>query len=216
MRTALTLTIATLLSATATPTGRAEPITFMFSGEVFQVFDPSNLLDGNVTAGMPFSVLYTFESTTLDVDPQARLGRYTGAIVSVSGDIGGIPFHGPTSSSNTIVVVNGDVFAEPDSYLSVTQVAFLTENLPFSIFLDDFDAMAFVDDFLPVVPPDLILFEHADFAIGHEGIVAIAGPIVQLTPEPGTLALLVFVATALTLRRWRGQAVSPAVQEDRS
>jgi len=64
MRTALTLTMATLLSATAVREVVGDPVTFIFAGEISVVDDENDLLGGAVSVGTPFSGLYTFGNTS--------------------------------------------------------------------------------------------------------------------------------------------------------
>jgi len=201
MRNMLALTIATFVSAIAAPTGLAEPITFMFSGEVQQVFDPDGLLTGTVTIGTPFFGQYTFESSTPDIDARPRFGIYTNAILSVSGAVGGLPFGGPSSASNTISIHDGGLLIAPDDYHLTTRVTVLSEILPFAVFWRDSDGLLYSTDALPLVPPDLALLEHADVTIGDERLFYVSGPIQQITPEPGALALMVISGVVITLRQ---------------
>ncbi|UCC28835.1 MAG: PEP-CTERM sorting domain-containing protein [Phycisphaerales bacterium] len=193
------------------------PATFEFAGEITYVADDDGLLGGAVAVGSPFSGLYTFESTTPDSDlDEPRRGLYADTISFVSGEIAGIPFLGPLAPTD-FVDVRDFPNTSFDHYLVYAEVELLSTALDFKLRLGDQSGTAFQSDSLPLVPPDLALFDSTRFAVfdGSETIpLRVEGYVTWLVPEPGTVVLLAF-ATLIILRRKKSGTQYPARQTER-
>ncbi len=124
----------------------ASVVRFTFTGTVDQVSSP---IPVQVQVGEPFSISYTFETTTPDIEPSPGFGVYLGALIDVEGQIGSMPI---------IFTMGGieirDNSALGDVYSALTGAA--TSELSF--YLADWQSVAFTDDSLPQTL-DLALFE---------------------------------------------------------
>ncbi|MGB2984276.1 MAG: PEP-CTERM sorting domain-containing protein [Phycisphaerae bacterium] len=183
-------------------TVRASPVTFEFVGEITSVRDDDNLLGGAVTAGSPFSALYTFESSTEPTTPGG--GLYNGAITAVSGHVGEIPFLGPVGSSNSILILDDTPSGGFDNYSSFVGVELLGETLGFRVNLRDSTGNIFTSNSLPLFPPALEFLDpdSTGFRLGNSSEdLELVGDITALVPEPATLLLLGFGALGVTRRR---------------
>jgi len=145
--------------------GEPQPITFNIGGVVTDVFDENNLLGGAIVPGDPWSAQYTFSADALDVLPGNPLvGIYNYDDINLIID----PLHfsnaPPLNDFDGIVIVGNDVGT--DEYgiqdLSLNQQAgppIPDDDIFFQVLIDDLDLTAFVDDSLPLTPPDISDFE---------------------------------------------------------
>ncbi len=211
-----------LVIAIAFSAGQAvsEPIRVNFEGIVNEIIDVEGLLDQSVKIGTTFSGYYVFDSERSDLDgrsdrgeygwyswmgPQATEGFDFRVVVGSYGFI--LSAHDPGAG---ILVYNDLLYGWPDTLpvvdgysvgISITQfrgpsIPFLTPSgngLANLILRTTTNLSAFTSDSLPLVPPDLDLFETNTFFVTNgssQSQVAIRGPITSLTrapvPEPDT------------------------------
>ncbi len=183
----------------------AYPITFYFSGVIDAVNDPEGVLDGIVRTGRSFSGSYTFDSTMADLRPSDPiLGIYgpPGPLIFFNIDMLQVTV---TADNSRIAVSNSQRWG--DSYGPAAIVPFPLGELTvleIGLTFHDTDGMAFAGDELPLQAPDLEVFETARlWAHGRrQGAqdFSIEGTVTTLTPEPGSLLLLV-LGFALPARR---------------
>ncbi len=115
----------------------ASVIRFTFTGTVTEVSSPVSV---PVKVGNPFTVSYTFETTTPDVEPDPNFGTYLGALINVEGQIGSLP----------IVFSLGNIEIRNDSALGdvyVAEAGAATSELV--VYLADWESGAFQSDDLP-------------------------------------------------------------------
>jgi len=193
---------------------RAGPVTWEFAGEVTRAFDPRTLLGGAVEVGSPIAGTVTFESTTPDGDPSPTRGWYGNAVTDVDATMQGLAIAGPRKQdwgggSNSITVDNG-IGSFPDAIEIFTAVDVLGHDyFMFRMRLSDANGKVFVNDALPMSPPDL---EHVrtDFSI-IDPSETIFGELridvnltqLRLVPEPSAIILLGLCASACVQRRRR-------------
>jgi len=190
---------------------RGGPVTWEFVGEVTRVFDPDNLLDGEVVIGNPMEGTFTFESTTSDGNPSPTIGSYHNAVTGVDATVGVHSLEGPTvpnwNKINSIAVYDG-TGPFPDAFDVFTAVDFLgQEFFIWRMLLSDANGNLFVTDALPMSPPDLELVqthfsiidptETIDVELGIDGNLTL----LRLVPEPSAITLLSLGALACTRRR---------------
>lgn len=177
-------------------------VTWEFTGEITSVKDTSGLLGGAVVVGTPFSGSFTFESTTFDSNAALDVGWYANANTDISGFLGGLGFSGPGLGTNAVSVTNGAAGSGPDRLDSFGSVDLIADGLTFWLSLIDSSGTAFVNDDLPVAPPDLNSFDSATIRfLRQTGDIDLLGEITSLTPDPSTLSLLVFGSLAALRRR---------------
>lgn len=169
------------LTACNLPGDACAVVRFEFTGSVNSVVDPNGLLDGSVAAGVPVTGHYVFDPQTPDSDPTfSDYGRYLQERDNLlSFRVGNYEFF----SGYEITVVNNREFSpgefldayivqKSDSpsrfYRVVTRneqvVVGYSVNL-LALLLDDFDAVVFNSDRLPLLPPNLSEFELRDLQI---------------------------------------------------
>lgn len=191
--------------------GTAEPITFNYTGEISAV-DPSaapSLGPLGVMEGEPFTLSYTFESTTSDIDP-SPFARYDFGILNVEFSVGDYTIVNdmPYSDNRMTVIPGGMLYSvwidaadNPALGLDPQLEFYLNFSAPFEFLL--------VGEALPTTPPDPSLFEFAFVDIRENydppGVglttIYITGDITAV-PEPAPIALvLLAVASLLYLRR---------------
>ncbi|MBI4717716.1 MAG: hypothetical protein HY763_07935 [Planctomycetes bacterium] len=187
---------------------RGSPITWTFGGEITYVSDDLDLLGGQVSAGTPYSSLFTFASDTPDSLPNdPTLGLYADALLSIRGNVGPVQFTGPFGSTNEIRVRNDS----DDSLRLRGGVSFVGSGQVFQVFmaLGSADGQPFTTDGLPFFPPNLGDFYSYAFRIfdpTQTVPLSLIGRLDFLVPEPATLVigLIGVVATVMgPLRRRR-------------
>ncbi len=174
-------------------------VTWEFAGVITTVYDPHDLMGGAVTVGTPFSGLYTFESTTPDTNPREYHGVYP-AITEFSGLVGPFAFLGPIGPNSIIVGLPSSSLSSA-GYGTNVGIEFLGQPADAFLSLTDDSGTAFLTDALPVIPPDLDLFDRVGFDItARSKDFFVEGELTLLVPEPGTLVLLAFGAFLGTRR----------------
>lgn len=186
----------------------AGPVTFQFTGMVTRVSDPLNLLDGGVEVGSRLVGSYTFESTTLDSEPDLTLGLYNDAVVAISGMLGGVPIDGPiVDRDNRIRIDNGMHQFTIDAYTLSAGITLAGQLLDFGFYISDLQGIALSTDALPLSAPPIELFEGTRvFGIADtlEVIpIVIEGEITGIVPEPATLVLVLIGAGYLSIARYK-------------
>ncbi|MFQ5494693.1 MAG: PEP-CTERM sorting domain-containing protein, partial [Phycisphaerae bacterium] len=188
-----------LCLAVLTPAA-ASPVTWSFAGRITRVQDDDNLLQGAIGIGTPFFGQYTFESATPDAFPaNARLGRYIGALLGVSGRIGELDFFEVPESLSFINVIDDDPI---DNHVVSGSTGFLGTTVSFVTSFSDSGGTLISDDSLLLVPPRFDLIGSTGFRIQNpsQRLVLIGG-LTSLVPEPGSLVLLMAGCTVLALQR---------------
>ncbi len=175
------------------------PVTWEFTGQLTSVRDVDGSLEGVFNVGMPFSGEYTFESTTPDSFPDAPdRGLYEGAVTSVSGAVGNVPFFELPTFTGRIRV--SDTLGA-DGYRVDAATEFLGAPVSFSLSLGDSTGNVFSDDSLPLAPPQFNAFDSSSFVVELEPDGdALIGELTALVPDPGTLLLMV-VSVLFVIRR---------------
>jgi hypothetical protein len=169
--------IAALLCAAAVEV-RADIVSFGFSGVISTFYNPSNALPGNISVGMPFSGVLTYDTSAVylggDLDPgDPAVGDYyfntNGGFwlqVSVAGHTFASVQPGPGQSFASIAVHNYDGIDDTFSADASTPTIRLDgAPLPgtynssgFEFYLFDNSGTACTNDALPTVPPQLAAF----------------------------------------------------------
>lgn len=175
-------------------TVRGGPVTWQFTGEITRVSDPLNLLGGGVEVGSPFSGSYTFESSIPDSQPDPRQGIYNGAVVDVSGIVGVVPFSGPHASRvNRFRIDDATGGFERDHYALQVGITFVGQTLDFELFMVGGHTSALLNDALPILPPDLNLFEFRGLGISdtlEQVPILIDATLTSVVPEPTMIVML--------------------------
>ncbi len=130
---------------------QASVVRFTFTGTVTEVSSPVVV---PVKVGNPFTVSYTFETTTPDVEPDPNFGTYLGALISVEGQIGSLPI---VFSLGNIEIRNDSALG--DVYIAETGAA--TSEL--LVYLNDWESGAFQNDDLAETL-EIPLFESRSIA----------------------------------------------------
>jgi hypothetical protein len=182
------------------PTAQAAPITFGFTGIVQSVVPA---LSSTFHPGDAFSGSYTFESTTPDTDSSAGLGLYANAITDLTFTIAAYTGGADCSSGPCDITVQDGLggCAFPDCYIvTINPTGPSVDGVQptyFSFGLLDYSGLAFTNDALPLLPPDisrfstLFVINFDDFAFGVEGqLTSLTLEPVASVPEPATFLLL--------------------------
>jgi PEP-CTERM motif-containing protein len=195
-----------IVSVLSHTSAEASPITWLLEGTVFT----TGGLPG-IAVGDPASMLLTFESSTPDSDPSPDCGLYLGANMSANSTFGSQTFVandglGIEVSRGTGSVVNCGIM--PGNNAGYT---FRVGQAPYLIaFFEDGLPVFVPSDALPLVPPNIDLFDSGIrmapiFSIGAGG-----GPIAHLNsaravPEPATALLVGSGLMAAAIRRRRSK-----------
>jgi len=212
------LTLTMVLGMVSVPAlgGSVDLVTFAYTGIVTSIVDTTSALDTSIFNGQSFSGSYTFDPTTLDMDSSSEFGRYEWRNNFVMGFtaeffIGNYAFGlSPSDPSGAILVKDDGPFGPPanqtveDLYQASGQL--IQTSGPFfplpggnpqgtwTIGLNNqTDLSVITSDALPIVPPDINLFETNTFSFqNNTGEIVIRGFLTDLkpVPEPGTLSLL--------------------------
>ncbi len=187
----------------------AAPLTFTFSGTLFQV---DGTPPAGIEAGAPFTVTYTFDSSATDAafDPAYGLYYSVGAPYGLTVDVGGTTVF---SSDNVRITVGDASFPTSEDTYDVYSAGGLTQV---QLHLSDVSETAFSSDDLPLSPPpladfDFIGFHYAEYLSLTPGILSFSahGATESFTesaavPAPGTIALLsIGLAGAAAWRRYK-------------
>jgi hypothetical protein len=178
-------------------------VTWEFAGNLTRVDDNAGLFGGSVSIGDPFSGSYTFDSETPDSDPGSiTRGLYENAVSGASGNFGAASYSFVSGADNVIEVLDFPGIGVR-SYRALFSVEILGEQLDLSLYFQDPTGAVFLDDSLPVSPPDLEPLDLAKIELfdGSERLdVTIVGQFTTVIPEPATVVLLA-VGALLTVRR---------------
>jgi len=196
-------------------TSHADLITFEFSGTVEGVsFDNGTPTEFGV--GDTLSGTFTFNSLDSDSNASATHGYYLGSIVSAEILLGSFSASG--SSSGNILVIDSTSDTYSAEQISPAGSSVLGQELyDFTLAMTDTTATAFVNDTLPLSPPDIADFgdrtlrlDFADSSFGNFGTVAASLDSFTVTsvPEPTSLALVAIgVPFVLIRRRFRANGI---------
>jgi hypothetical protein len=166
----------------------AEPVTFMFGGEVTNVTDTLLPPFQDTQIGDVFELTYTFESTAPDMEADPMTGSYA-AITEFTVKLGDAEAtYMPTPPFDLI-----SVFVDTNRY------GILPGAPPIGVIaVVDFEPGALKDDSLPLsLPWEERTFTSFGFAAGGSA----EGTLTSWVPEPATLSLLVLVAPLVFRRR---------------
>ncbi len=170
-------------------TAHAAIRTFTVTGTVNQITDSKNQLEGAVDVGQLFSTAYSFDSATADLFPaDSTFGRY--------------PLTPPLTMSAGGLSLNSPA---PAAYIDVSKTSYAVfghfTSTPYEI--HEFDLVlssgvpnALPNDQLPLAPPNPSLyglryfFFHGNLA-GQTEQFLVGGTITSITPEPGSLVLII-------------------------
>lgn len=190
----------------ATGAAHAAPVTYQFGGTLTLV-DPA--LSAEIFNGTLFQGSFTFDSATVDSDPNPTRGVYApGPAFSLV--VGGLSYSRNSGSPGSVMVEN-EFFPSVDRF-SVSAGNNITgpQILGYAatgifLFLDDYSGTALNSDGLLLSPPNLGDFDIARFQMGFRGfrddlfmqLAQIAGSLTYLReeritniPEPASLALV--------------------------
>jgi len=183
----------------------AASITFNFTGVVTNV--GSQLGTTTFSNGQTLSGSYTFNSSTVDSNTGATIGRYNGTVSNLGVNIG---LYNATlgAGTNFIRVVDHPVLPATahtnDSYTMQAPVAGPTVNghtpRSFAIELVDPTRTAFSNDHLPTTPPSLASFATHTFRLVFNG-GSVIGTLNSLTASavPLPAAVILFGAGLIAL-----------------
>lgn len=196
----------------------AGPITFTFSGTIDGVEFDNPIPEFGVGNG--FTLVITFESTTVDSNGSATTGVYD-AITDIQLTIG---TYTATAGSGVITVFNddsavGDAFQVRTTSLAGPDIDGLPLNasqLQLIDLRDEFET-AFASDALPLAPFSMLPFQVTDFTLLRlrfgpaENSTFVTGQVRKLrgpasVPEPASICLFGVAATGLIVARRRRRA----------
>jgi hypothetical protein len=179
----------------------AAPLTFQFTGTVDGMLDPAARPApwDAIAIGDPWTLTYTFETTTPDTQSSPNLGTYDGAILSYSLIVGPV-------SRNTLSF--GEIYIydeEPGDFDQYELHIFPPGSNPIYLFqLDDSSGNSWSTDALPT-NLNLGGFDSAmDLRIaGNGGSWNIRGPVQSFAviPEPSVTFALLTVLTRVAIGR---------------
>jgi hypothetical protein len=183
-------------------TSRADAylVTIYIEAEVDSVGDSGNYLEGKINVGDTITGYYTYESTTVDIEPSIYIGRYEhySSPYGINLTAGGFVFKTDPDNVNFIVsVVNAGGTYTSDDFVAVSNN---NVNLPqgtvvekISWNLSDSTGTALSSDALPTTPPVLSdwQFNVLNISGGEKGYsFGIWGHVTSAVPEPTTILLL--------------------------
>jgi hypothetical protein len=172
----------------------ASPITWSLTGTV-----SSSSVSG-ISVGDPASMLLTFDSSAIDVEPSPSCGLYVGAILSATANFGSQAFTAGPGGGIEVSDGSGAVAAcgiTPGNVSAYTYRAFSTVSL-----IAFFENGLVPSDALLLAPPPLALFDSGLRVILPSGGTAIAEiQAARVIPEPGTLVLIGLGLAGSTMRR---------------
>ena len=188
-------------------------ITFEFGGQVTSITDASNFLQGRIVVGQAYSARYTFDSQAPDIVPyDLRVGEYYCVDSSFQMIFGSQAVTVPRTAIGVADNTFGDSYGL--SAIGVVPGAFPITELDLS--LEERTGTVFVDDSLPLRPPDLTRFTTRLFSFYGDPTpttyysVRANVAYIRAIPEPGTLLVLSLGLGAVLARRRPRGAPSPA------
>jgi MYXO-CTERM domain-containing protein len=191
----------------------AELVSFDFVVQLTSVEDSQNVMQGALAVGDEVTGQFTLDTSSPDLSGLPTLGFYREPLVSLTGDVGGVPIAGPgpeISETYVRIPTSGpygfEVFEDP---------TFLGTRADFRFWLGDSTRSWTEGDVLPTEPfPyfDFSLFQLAAQAPG--GFVRLEGVVTSFTPEPATVTLVGLGALAL-LGRVRRRHNAPTLRSHR-
>jgi len=192
-------------------------VTFTYTGIVGSVMAVNGALDSSIFVGQSFSGSYTFDPTTPDpfFNDNSNIGHYLWNNATVMGftadfSIGNYAFGlSPIDPSGQVTISdnNGPILPNniiEDAYIAAGQLV-QTSGPLFPLaggqanwgisFKTETNLAVITSDALPIIPPDISLFETNVFSFtNNPGEIVIKGVITSLevasVPEPATLTLL--------------------------
>ena len=179
--------VVTLCAVLAVP-ALAEPITFVFGGQITNIAGQLMPPFQNAKVNDPFEFSYVFESTTPDSDPDPSVGSY-GAISEFRVRIGAAEASWSTMAPFNLI----SVFPDTDRYGAIPGFPPVA-----AIAVVDFEPGAIPNDaLLLTLPWDKRI--NTSFGLVAGGTAD--GTITTWTPEPTTLGLLALVSPFAFRRR---------------
>jgi hypothetical protein len=198
----------------------AEQIKIGFAGSVNGISDPYNLLQGAVRQGAPISGFYIYDSATPDSEPgNTALGvyEYLTSPYGMSLSVGSLTFQ--TDSTNVDFIVGlRDNYNSTADFFSIGSYNNIGLDTGVSIDsihwqLTDNTGNALSSDILPLVPPDLSLWQYGNYfsvmggkypfpSESEKTLFNFGGQIdsVWLVPEPASFGILILGAVLMRLR----------------
>jgi len=176
------------------------PITFYFGGIIDTIDDPYGALDGSIQVGGPFSGSYTFDPPIPDSYPNdPEFGRYISSSSSMEFIMGNMVID-VVGEQLEIAIGN---YKWSDSY-SWGGWGFVYEDmeiLELYMSLSDLSASVFDSDALPLMIPDLNVFNGKQFHLDADktgvGRSSVYGTVTYLVPEPVTM--IFYLCGSMTL-----------------
>lgn len=197
---------AIVVFAVTVPVG-ASAVTFEFAGVIDIVDDPNGHLGGMIQAGDNFSGTYTFDSEAPDLTPADPAGgNYRPSPSALAISVGGFEV---ATAEDTLTRVGIGNLDDLDTFV-IDATNFDSAGFHISqarLLLMDPTGSALDSDALPLLPPELSLFQTREFRVtGHvdnpDLPFDLYGTVTALTtPEPGAAVLL--LAGTVLIRRQR-------------
>jgi len=198
-RIASILVFATLLLSV--PLAQAVPITIEITGNITSVGGDVGSIPSTIYAGVSFTGTYTYDSLTLDSDPDPHRGIYVhDAPYGLSIILGGYEFKtAPNHTGNFEMQISDDSSVNgvwdyyavgSDQIISVPSSGFTTNYISWG--LGDSTHTALSSDALPVIAPVLTNWDRNVLTISGSGEhgLSIKGTVTQAVPEPLTGVLM--------------------------